>query len=431
MELPMGRCKNTSTKQTEKGRCILMMDIIRGKIAGAQKVVLYGPEGIGKSTFAAQFPNPLFIDTEGSTKHMDVARLPKPSSWTMLMDEVRYVRDNSSICNTLAIDTADWAESLCINHVCSKSNKTSLADFGHGNGYIYLEEEYGRFLNLLEEVIERGVNVCLTAHTTLRKVEQPDEIGAYDRWEMKLEKKTASLTKEWADMLLFANYRTIVINVDNQGAQKGKNKAQGGERVIYTEHRPVWDAKHRHGLQDVVPMKFESIAHCIPVITAPAAPVRQPTAVSNPPVAQTATTPIPIISEGVTYWHHPESDSIFELRAGEKPDNGIDGQHCMQLTKEEYMKLQKEYAAAEAKVKTSAPAATVPPAGLPKPLADLMSANQVTVDEIQEAVALKGYYPRNTPISNYDPQFINGVLVGAWPQVFQMILDLRKEDKPF
>jgi hypothetical protein len=60
-----------------------------------------------------------------------------------------------------------------------------------------------------------------------------------------------------------------------------------------------------------------------------------------------------------------------------------------------------------------------------------MEANQVTVEEIQEAVALRGYYPRNTPISNYDPQFINGVLVGAWPQVFQMILDNRKNESPF
>lgn len=44
------------------------MNITRGKIKSAQKVVIYGPEGIGKSTFASQFPNPLFIDTEGSTK---------------------------------------------------------------------------------------------------------------------------------------------------------------------------------------------------------------------------------------------------------------------------------------------------------------------------------------------------------------------------
>ena len=359
-----------------------MYEIITGKIQSAQKVVLYGTEGIGKSTFAAQFPNPLFIDTEGSTKLMDVARLPKPSSWTMLMDEVRYVRDNPGICNTLVIDTADWAETLCIEHICSKSKKDGIEEFGYGKGYTYLEEEYGRLLNLLEEVIHRGVNVCMTAHANMRKIEQPDEMGAYDHWEMKMEKKTASLTKEWADMVLFANYRTIVINVDNQGAQKGKNKAQGGERVLYTTHHPAWDAKNRHALLDVLPMKYESITHCIPVMGNPITPQQQ---LAQQPAAPVIATPTPSIDP-------PKASA---------PD--------------------------------PAPAVSTAPvldSGIPKALADLMSTNQVTEAEVQEAVALRGYYPRKTPISNYDPQFINGVLVGAWPQVFQMILDNRNSEAP-
>lgn len=356
-----------------------MYEVIFGKIPSAQKVVIYGVEGIGKSTFASQFPNPLFIDTEGSTKLMEVARLPKPSSWTMLMDEIRYVRDNPSICNTLVIDTADWAEILCIDHICSKNKKEGIEDFGYGKGYTYLEEEFGRLLNLLEEVIHRGVNVCLTAHATMRKIEQPDEMGAYDHWEMKMEKKTSALIKEWADMVLFANYRTIVVNVDNQGAQKGKNKAQGGERVLYTTHHPCWDAKNRHALVDVLPMKYEAISHCIPVIT--------PTPAKSP---SPAPAPVP-----------PPAPPVEQQKA---PDP------------------------------EPAPAATPAPAldsGIPKALADLMETNQVTEAEIQEAVALRGYYPRNTPIRNYDPQFISGVLVGAWPQVFQMILSNRNEENPF
>lgn len=68
------------------------MEIIRGVIPCAKKVVIYGPEGIGKSTFASKFPDPVFIDTEGSTNSMDVARLPKASSWQMLLDQVDYVR---------------------------------------------------------------------------------------------------------------------------------------------------------------------------------------------------------------------------------------------------------------------------------------------------------------------------------------------------
>ena len=127
------------------------MEITRGKIQAAQKVVVYGPEGIGKSTFASQFPEPLFIDTEGSTTHMDVARLPKPSSWTMLLEEVRYVINTPSLCKTLVIDTADWAETLCISEICARNHWSGIEDPGYGKGYVYLADEFGKLLNLLSE----------------------------------------------------------------------------------------------------------------------------------------------------------------------------------------------------------------------------------------------------------------------------------------
>ena len=224
------------------------MNITKGKINGPQKVVIYGPEGIGKSTFASMFPNPVFIDTEGSTKKLDVARTPKPSSFTMLLEQVKsFTRDHMGF-GTLVIDTADWTEQLCLADICAKKKVNGIEDIGYGKGYVYLAEEFGRLLNLLEDVIDSGMNVVVTAHAQMRKFEQPDEMGAYDRWELKLQKKTAPLLKEWADMVLFANYKTYVINVDNQGAEKGKNKVQGGQRVMYTSHHPCWDAKNRDSL---------------------------------------------------------------------------------------------------------------------------------------------------------------------------------------
>ena len=88
------------------------MEITRGKVQKAKKVVIYGPEGIGKSTFASRFPDPVFIDTEGSTNDMDVARLPRPTSWNMLFEAIEYIKNNPGVCKTLVIDTIDWAELL-------------------------------------------------------------------------------------------------------------------------------------------------------------------------------------------------------------------------------------------------------------------------------------------------------------------------------
>ena len=93
------------------------MRIIKGKLPSAKKVVIYGPEGIGKSTFASKFPDPVFIDTEGSTKDMDVARFEKATSWQMLTDQIRYVRSTPGVCKTLIIDTAD-GQSRCVWKIC-------------------------------------------------------------------------------------------------------------------------------------------------------------------------------------------------------------------------------------------------------------------------------------------------------------------------
>lgn len=238
------------------------MEIIRGKIPGAKKTVVYGPEGIGKSTFASRFPDPLFIDTEGSTKDMDVARTPAPTSWTMLLEQIQYVKTHPGICRTLVVDTVDWAEQMCVEYICDKHQKTGIEDFGYGNGYIYAKEEFGRFLNKLSEIVDTGINAVLTAHAQMRKFEQPDEMGAYDRWELKLGKKTTSqtspLVKEWADMVLFANYKTYSVAVDDKGK---KRKAQGGSRVMYTSHHPCWDAKNRYGLPDEMDFDYAGIAH--------------------------------------------------------------------------------------------------------------------------------------------------------------------------
>ncbi len=226
-----------------------MIKVSKGRIPKAKKVVLYGPEGIGKSTFASQFPDPVFVDTEGSTAAMDVARI-EPLSWTELLSDIReIVNGNVDVpCKTIVIDTADWAEKMCADHVCAQNRWDSISSPGYGTGYRVAWEEFGKLLNLLSEATDKGFNVVITAHAAMRKFEQPDEAGSYDRWELKLQNSPKSnicaIVKEWGDMVLFANYKTIVTDKDKQGKGKGK----GGRRVMYTEHHPCWDAKNRYGL---------------------------------------------------------------------------------------------------------------------------------------------------------------------------------------
>ena len=368
------------------------MEIIQGTIQSAQKIIIYGVEGIGKTTFASHSPRPLFIDTEGSTKRLDVARTPKPTSWSMLISLVQSFKTDPMGYKTLVIDTADWAEQLCSEHICSKKESISgIEDFGYGKGYVYLAEEFGRLLNLLSDIIDKGINVVITAHASMRKFEQPDEIGAYDRWELKLQKKTAPLLKEWADMVLFANYKTYIVNVDNQGAQKGKNKAQGGKRVMYTTHHPCWDAKNRVGLPEELDFDFKEIAKYIPDSgpTEKIDPlkVEQPASVPVLEQTQQPLQPQPVSEEPDIPFGHVDQDPVT--------------------------------ASALPKVEQK----TV--SGIPPALADLMELSNATEEEVRQAVARKKYYPVDTPIKNYDKGFIDSCLIAAWPQVLRIIEEMR------
>lgn len=234
----------------------MALNIKRGKIARAQKTAIYGPEGIGKSTLASRFPEPLFIDTEGGTDHIDVARVdPAPKTWEELLNVVKEVIADPKVCKTLVIDTMDWAEQLIIEYVLRTRGLKSIEDAGYGKGYTYIGEEMAKLLALLTEVKDAGVHVVVLAHAKMRKFEQPDEVGAYDRWEMKLSKQSAPLVKEWSDHLFFCNYKTLVVEMENKA-----KKAQGGKRVIYTAHRPVWDAKTRGDLPECIDMDYQNIS---------------------------------------------------------------------------------------------------------------------------------------------------------------------------
>lgn len=232
-----------------------MLNITSGRVARPQKLVFYGVEGIGKTSLAAQTPDPLFIDTEGGTAHLDVRRLQKPASWEELIALVKEVANTPDVCRTLVIDTADWAEQMCIDHICAKYKQPGIESFGYGKGYTFLAEEFARLLAACDEVILSGKNMVITAHAKMRKQELPDEQGAFDRWELKLSKQTAPLLKEWPDALLFLNFKTLVIATDSN-----THKAQGGKRVMFTSHHPCWDAKNRHGLPEELDLSYASIA---------------------------------------------------------------------------------------------------------------------------------------------------------------------------
>lgn len=361
------------------------MKITRGIVKRAQKIVVYGPEGVGKTTFASQFPEPLFMDTEDGSTHLDVARLDKPTSMPMVGQQLDFIKNNKP-CKTLVIDTVDWLELLVTEYVITKDGKTTIGAVGggYGQGYVQVKEAMGRVLNQLNEVIDAGIHVVLLAHSIIKTFEDPLHIGSYDRYILKLEKHTAPLVSEWADALLFANYEINIQNIDGKGEMKGKNKAVGiARRKLYSTKSPGFDAKNRWGLKDDLPFEFASISEHI-----------DPNLINTITNEEVVTE---VVSEVETVDVTNEKLDILEKPTGE-------------------MKI---YENAKPKEDLSK---------VPKALQDLMMANKVELWEIINVLVKKGIIATGTPFENIPPETVQGLMISGWDKLYEFVLEDRDVD---
>lgn len=240
----------------------MAIKIERGRRHTPARAVIYGTEGIGKSTLAAAFPSPVILDTEEGTHHLDVARAAV-GSWDELRTAVAEIGQTRGEFRTVVIDSADWAERLLIDHVCAEHRKKSIEDFGFGKGFTHVAEGFGRLLASCDGLVGLGFHVVFVAHAKVQRTSPPDLSDGYDRYELKLSKQVAPLLKEWCDLLVFANYETRTTT-----GTDGRTKAVGGKRrIMHTERAAAWDAKNRYGLEPVLAMDIDSLA---PIFAEPA-----------------------------------------------------------------------------------------------------------------------------------------------------------------
>jgi len=223
-----------------------------GKLDRPKRILLYGVEKVGKSTFAADTPSPVFLCAEDGTAELDVQRFPQPESWPDACAAIEELIKNESPYKTLVIDTLDWLEPMLWEHICQRDSMRNIEEYGYGKGYVAALTEWRIMLSRLDKLRNvRGTTVMLLAHSWIKPFKNP--LGDdYDRFELKLHAKAAGLIKEWCDAVLFARLETFAVK--KEGRVRG---IASGSRVMHAAPAAAWDAGNRFGLPDSMPLSWD------------------------------------------------------------------------------------------------------------------------------------------------------------------------------
>ena len=242
---PTLAASNTGSRMT-------LSNISRGKQERPLRVIIYGVEGVGKSTFAAQAPNPVFLCAEDGTSHLDVSRFPSPRNWNEALEAVKVLTHEDHTFKTLVVDTLDWLEPLCWQFICQQNGKQSVEDFGYGKGYVMAVEQWRAMLGRLDTLLRtRRMNIVMVAHAAVRRVDDP-QTGPFDRYRMKVHEKSADVLREWVDAILFARHE--VKTIERNGKMRGMSS---GVRLLHTTWTAAYDAKNRFDLPETLPLAWD------------------------------------------------------------------------------------------------------------------------------------------------------------------------------
>lgn len=242
--------------ETKQPRRMTLANVKRGKLHKPIRVLLYGVEKIGKSTFAAGAPDAIFICPEDGTAQLDVARFPEPQNWSEVLDALDALRTEDHDHKHVVLDTLDWLEPMLWEHICDRDGEKNIEAYGYGKGYTAALDEWRKFIARLEQLrAQRSMGVVLLAHSWIKAWKNPDGKD-FDRYEMKLNVKAGGLVKEWCDAVLFANFETLV----SEDKNKRVRGVSTGARFVYTQRSATYDAGNRFDLPPELPLDWGAFA---------------------------------------------------------------------------------------------------------------------------------------------------------------------------
>ena len=240
-----------------------LVSIKRGVFDTPLRILIYGPEKVGKSTFAAGAPNPIFIGAEGGTERLDVDRL-QPENWEQTLGFVRdiadgtheYIADDTSDRKTIVVDPLGWFEPM-VNTVVTGSPTGNIDKWegGFGKGANAACMHWRALIAGLERCWRvRGMHVICVGHAVVKTFANP-EGPAYDRYELVLQKTAAGLFRQWADVVAYANREVSVKKAEGDAKARA---VETGYRSLHLTPSAAYDAGSRLNLPPELPLGWDA-----------------------------------------------------------------------------------------------------------------------------------------------------------------------------
>ena len=241
----------------------LLETIESGVMPKPPRTLLYGTAGIGKSTFAAGAPTPIFIQTEDGLAGIDCHKFPLVKSYEQFKQCLVSLFNGQHTFQTLVIDSLDWLERLIWSQVCKDHNVANIEDIGYGKGYHFALTLWREMLDGLQALRdEKGMEIILIAHAKIEKFNDPEN-DPYDRYTPRLHRLASNMVQEWCDNVFFASYR-VHTKTSDEGFNKKRAQGIGtGERILRTTERPSHIAKNRLQLPDELALSYPAFSQAV------------------------------------------------------------------------------------------------------------------------------------------------------------------------
>ena len=236
--------------------------ITRGVRVYPERITLYGPHGVGKSTTAAQFPSPVFIQTEDGMGMLETPAFPLATKVQDVFEAIGALYAEKHEFKTVVLDSVDWLESLIQKEI---KEQYDPKDLGYGKDAVLCAEQWRVVLDGLNALrLDRGMMIVLLGHCEIKRFDSPDS-ESYDRYQPKLQARSSSIVQEWCDAVLFCNFKALVKDEEvNKGRKESVKKAVGSRRLIHTGEKPAYLAKNRYSMPDTMPMDWPSLVQWLP-----------------------------------------------------------------------------------------------------------------------------------------------------------------------